>query len=503
MIYRGADILAEARRFGAPKRADPSAVTDGWLAPTSILMIVALLTRIVTFGDPVLHVDDQFYLLGGHEILRGHILYVDFWDRKPPGIFLIYALFALFPDDVLAYQIGATLFAWVTACTIYFGARRFASALGALLGGCSYLLTITLFGGYGGQTPVFYNLLIAFAALLVMPGRVSRPGGQLRQIAAIGICGLALTIKPTALPEALFISVMARQLPSRLFQPGRPFRNLVIIVIILGLPAIAIAGFYLAIGAFYDLWFATVVSIFYRASLGPVALHAGMLYCAIFLTPIFLIAGRGLWDLKIKDRAIARFVTGWLAASVAGFLLVPTFYLHYSLPLMVPLAVASAAAYSLFPTGPMFFGAIALLAVLNGSTLEWRRFHRDKTQYAQLAKLLASCPRASSLFVQDGPVRLYDDFALRRPGRMIFPDHLGLSVERNAIPVDQASETRQILMARPDVVITATPPGQRATSAVWHELRQSLTLQYRKIGSADLPLDRRYTHHLVFCRNFG
>ena len=473
------------------------------MLPTSLLMIVALLTRFVTFGDPVLHVDDQFYLLGGHEILRGHILYVDFWDRKPPGIFLIYALFALFPDDVLAYQIGATLFAWATACTIYFCARRFASAVGALLGGCSYLLTITLFGGYGGQTPIFYNLLIAFAALLVMPGSGPRPGGPWRQIAAIGMCSLALTVKPTALPEALFLSIMARRLPSGLFQLGRPNRNLAIIVLILGLPAIAIASFYIAIGSFYDLWFATVVSIFHRESLGLGSLHAGLFYCAIFLTPLFLIAGRGLWDLKSKNRAMARFVTGWLAVSVAGFLLVPTFYLHYPLPLMVPLAVASAAAYSLFRTGPMFFAAISLLAVLNGSMLGWRQFNRDKTQYAHLVNLVASCPRASSLFVQDGPVRLYDDFALRRPGRMIFPDHLGLSVERNAIPVDQESETKKILMANPDVVITATPPGQRATRAVWSVLRKSLSLQYRQVGSAVLPLDRRYIHHLVFCRNSG
>ena len=50
-----------------------------------LLLIFALLTRMRDFGNPVAHVDEQYYLLVGDGILHGARLYIDLWDRKPPG----------------------------------------------------------------------------------------------------------------------------------------------------------------------------------------------------------------------------------------------------------------------------------------------------------------------------------------------------------------------------------------------------------------------------------
>src|SRR3569833_3787129 len=90
----------------------------------ALLLLVALAVRCVDFGNPVIHVDEQYYLLVGDRLLRGALPYVDIWDRKPIGLFAIFAAIRLLPGDgVLAYQLVATLFAAATAWLVQRGAR--------------------------------------------------------------------------------------------------------------------------------------------------------------------------------------------------------------------------------------------------------------------------------------------------------------------------------------------------------------------------------------------
>ncbi len=61
-----------------------------------ILLAVAILARALTFGNPVVHVDEEFYFFTGHSMWQGAWPFVDVWDRKPVGLFLLYALPAAF-----------------------------------------------------------------------------------------------------------------------------------------------------------------------------------------------------------------------------------------------------------------------------------------------------------------------------------------------------------------------------------------------------------------------
>jgi hypothetical protein len=122
---------------------------EGWTRRTALWMAIlfvlaALALRCSTFGNPGLGVDEQFYLLVGKFMHQGVLPYVDVWDRKPLGLFLLYGLFASLPNPVIGFQIAASLFAaanaWViarilTACMTGPAARQ-----GALLGGLAYLL---------------------------------------------------------------------------------------------------------------------------------------------------------------------------------------------------------------------------------------------------------------------------------------------------------------------------------------------------------------------------
>ena len=82
-----------------------------WPAPREllkaglILALFTLATRLWTFGNPLINVDEQFYVLTGDRLLHGVLPYVDIWDRKPIGLFLIYAFVCrLFANPVIGYR---------------------------------------------------------------------------------------------------------------------------------------------------------------------------------------------------------------------------------------------------------------------------------------------------------------------------------------------------------------------------------------------------------------
>ena len=122
---------------------DTSGVTPSPLASTRVAVLliiaVAVATRIVSWWNPVAHPDDQFYLLAGEQLLAGHWPYVDVWDRKPLGLFLIYAGVASLGGGILMLNLVATAFAAATALVIRQMALRFAGPVGATMSALAYL----------------------------------------------------------------------------------------------------------------------------------------------------------------------------------------------------------------------------------------------------------------------------------------------------------------------------------------------------------------------------
>ena len=138
-----------------------------WLVPV-LLMLLAVAARAQTFGNPVLGYDEQFYLLVGDRMLHGAIPFVDIFDRKPIGLFLIYAGIRLLGGEgTLQYELVALLVAWSTAVLVWRFARRLTAAPGALAAAAAYLIWLDFMEGEGGQAPVFFNLPMIGAALLV------------------------------------------------------------------------------------------------------------------------------------------------------------------------------------------------------------------------------------------------------------------------------------------------------------------------------------------------
>ena len=73
-----------------------------WLAPL-VLALAVVATRAIWLGDPAADYDEQLYSLIGLRWLDGALPYADLWDRKPAGLFALFAM---------AHAVGGPPFSW-------------------------------------------------------------------------------------------------------------------------------------------------------------------------------------------------------------------------------------------------------------------------------------------------------------------------------------------------------------------------------------------------------
>ncbi|MFM6930646.1 MAG: hypothetical protein ACKOUT_00205 [Novosphingobium sp.] len=416
-------------------------------AQLGLMLLVGLVTRASVFGDLSYFSDELFYFLAGQRMHDGLLPYVDVWDRKGPALFLTYYLIAGVSRSVWAYQITAWLFASATAFVIARIALRFTSTQGALAAGGVYLFSLALFGGAGGQSPVFYNLWIALAALLVLRGHWRG------MLAAMALAGLAIAYKQSAAPEALFLGFAALW---RLRKDGIKGAGLVRRILLLAfagaLPFALFSLFYLAIGHFDAFWHAMVTSNL-RKAYDPVGDHwvrIGAL--AKLSSPLLLGAVAGL---VLADRTKPRlFMVGWIAAALVGFVLVPNFYEHYLLPVLVPLSVASAALFNRGAVGLGAAAAAALVFAANSPMFAFAKRAEARVAMEGIAADIRARNPNPRLFVYEGPVWLYAMLESYPPSPLLNNFHLYFPPEDGVSQFNPAAEVQRNLAWKPDVIVT-------------------------------------------------
>ena len=85
-----------------------------------VIVLLSVMVRWQTFGNPAIGFDEQFYLLVGDRMWHGVIPYVDIFDRKPIGLFIIYAIADVIgKDGFLQYKVIALVSVVATAYLIY------------------------------------------------------------------------------------------------------------------------------------------------------------------------------------------------------------------------------------------------------------------------------------------------------------------------------------------------------------------------------------------------
>lgn len=169
-----------------------------WLAPLAFGLV--LLSFLCGSPWPLTHVigrlDQAVYVLGGAEWVQGHIPYRDFWDNKPPSIYLL---------NAIAWKLsGGCLGIWVISLACATGGVLLFFDICRRLYGAAALPVTALYlaetAPHAGPDVVNdFILFLTLAALRIFLGRAARPGGLWPAGFLLGlIWAIALLFRPNA-----------------------------------------------------------------------------------------------------------------------------------------------------------------------------------------------------------------------------------------------------------------------------------------------------------------
>ncbi len=496
-------LVANRPMKDALRRAEAAMGSPG-LWGGMLLLLAALAIRAIQFGNPVIDFDEQFYLLVGDRILHGAVPFVDIWDRKPVGLYLIYSGARLLGGDgVIAYQLLATAVAAGTAWLIARIAGRIAPAPGGIVAGLIYLIFLSANGGDGGQAPVFYNALTALAGLGVVRV-IERPHFDRWSFATgcavMAILGVAIQVKYTVVFEGIFFGLA---LMITAYRKGCPP------VLVLGATAIWVMLALLPTGtAFLWYWwhgdsdafmFANFQSVFMRVSSTGDDLSRRVRRILVRTVPMALPAiAACLYARKARNengtQDVQRFVTCWVIVALAAVIGFGTYHNHYALPLLLPLAIAGAHFYSRW-----FFTIrwprsrrtlvipVAALVALAGILLAWHdisrtRRYRGTAEPTYAAANFMKSRMKGCIFVFNGDPIFYQLTQSCLPTPFVFTTLLSETRDAETLGIDPMQELRRVMASHPQFVVTHDGfPFSEAKPDAWAYMKTVLDRDYRLV----------------------
>ncbi len=464
---------------------------------------MAILTRAMVFGNPFIFADEEFYMFVGGRMLHGELPFVDVWDRKPIGIFLLYEVFHLFgPWRVWAYQTFALLSAWATSILCLKVARFIAPAGGALLAGCLYLVWTANSQGCGGQTPIFYNLLTVWAILLITRFLARQTRLSLFQTGAgvMALFGLALQIKTSVVFEGVYVGLYLMWLTYR------QDRNLMKVVPyalawcgIALVPTVAAMLFYVLAGHFQEWWFANVISIFLKKPSPVASLHQWLhtVYWGLVMLGILLITTilRLIFRKQTADcQTLSRFLGGWAWTAFAGFAIFNTFTKHYSLPLYPAFFIFAAPLW----TSRLSRLWLVLLLVWGGIRAydAEKRLHKASNLTTLKKVLPVFSAQPGCIYNYDTPDTFTDSLPYCHLTRFPFSGHLGTDTEKHALGIDPVQEIKAILARKPLYILISADDSDR-NPYINHDTFNVLIKEIRQHYEAIYGVVQRYAFNGV------
>lgn len=455
----------------------------------ALILLASFACRMAWFGDQVVDFDEQLYSLIGQRMLQGDLPYVDLWDRKPIGLFALFALaHAIGGPDAIAYQVLAALFATAGAWLVYFLARHLADNATACGVALAYPALINAYGSLSGQSEVFLNPPLLGMVLLIVG--MDRGRSLPKAFAAMALGGLALQIKPTAAPQCLALGLMALW-HFRALAPGR----LALLALAFGLvglvPSLLTALVYALLGEFDWYWYATFTSNLARVSATGQRLSLEQLQA---LMPLLAIALGGLyaaWRLNPPtNRRVYGLICLWSLSTLGGIYLLNQVLLYY-FAAFVPCALLLAlplldrkSKLGWMPLAVLLGAAVLLLNLPN-------RFQETQASRAAVGRLVTAIrPHVSAggpcLLVFDGPTALYRLTGSCLPSRIVYPDHWNNVMERETLGIDRPAELRRVLAGKPGAIVTADRPVAVQDPDTLALVQRALASDYRPDASATI-----------------
>lgn len=466
------------------------------------LFLAAVILRSGLLGNPLVGDDEQFYLLVADRMWHGDVPYIDIFDRKPYGLFLLFAgMRALGGEGLIASQTIALLFAAVTAFAVTAAAATRVAYRSAVMAGLFYLVILEPMAGGTTQAPIFFNFLTATAGWLVLGTRpdLSVPGDLRRACWAMLLCGLAIQIKTNVAFESVAIGGWLVWRLSR-SRPLFDAATLATLFVAIGVaPTFITACGFAMTGHFDAWWFANVQSQFAKTggfdseSMGRLA---GMLVQG---GPVLIAGIAGVLLTPSGERRVL--LGGWLLMSLIEAFSIGNFWIQYLLPTAVVTSISAAEVFARPKWGRNAFLLLVIPPALITVGFSWMHTQRgERTLNAALAALPADVS-TTCMLTYDAPVSLlqFSHACLVTP--YIFVDEFRSQAEAHALPVDATTGLRAALAHRPGVIVAVEHSQWRNRNRVNDALlRTALTRNYRKIAIVPRELYTNDPESLVIWR---
>jgi hypothetical protein len=430
------------------------------LVPLAVLLLLpGLLTGPSLDPSIFTHVADQ--------VGNGAVLYVDAWDHKPPGTYLLYAAAMRAVPFLDPWPVAWLLSVAATAgsgATLYAALRRLAldrwpallASAGAVAAMAQYLTALG-----GGLTEPIAVLPLSVALLLALDRT-----GPMRGLAAGALLGAAVATSIPVIPGAVAVAGLL------VAGPGVTRRATTVLALAAG--GVAVAGamlLWLAVSGALPAAVDAVIG--YAAAYRSTNQAAGATLSApvaawTMLSFLFLVVPAALGLLAgLRGEAARRGVTlassAWLLLSLALFVYQGRFFAHYAIPLAIPLGILAGIGLeraSKLGSRTLIHGtfAVALLisiaAGLAGGLMEFEPVARDHQRSGGLASVIqAETGADDQIWVWGNETELY--LAADRPSATRYSYLYPLVTPGYSTPEMVAATLRQLEAAPPALVIDA------------------------------------------------
>ncbi len=431
-----------------------------WLA---LIVLVAVIVRAPYLGDPAADHDEQLYSVIGQGWLAGELPYRDMWDRKPPGLFLIFAAFHwIGGPGPWAFQIPGVIATAAAGIILYKLALRIGTQIGALTGTALFLLNIPLFLLHLGQSETYQlPLLLGSFALMLQSFELTKPRKVLQKLSlAMLLGGVALQIKYGILPICVMLGCFAIYRLYRMQWTWIAMAATALLFATLGLlPTLLFAVYFLANGAFWEFFDANFVSIFYRAPMPDDLASRFRIHMILAAFPLCVFAILGNFEARRRtELRTSNTRYSLLTFTVAGFasvLLLGQPYMHYFTPLL-PFMCLLAVPFFSYSSSNKLFAAVAVGAAMVTASFDeqvMRTLTHRHSITALTQAIVTNTPEDECLFIFAGPTILYETTNRCIPSRLVYPDHFTNPRERNAMPLDPFEELERVLAKRPAAIV--------------------------------------------------
>jgi hypothetical protein len=279
-----------------------------------------------------------------HQMVGGDLLYVDAWDHKPPGAYLVLGAGLVALQSLSPWLVSWLITVLATAGTglgvasalAALGVRRGAAYLAAGVAVAFMAQYLTALGG--GLTEPLAALPAVWALVLVLWKSLTP-----RRLVLIGLLlGLAALTSFQLLPAAVCVTGLGLASPMGRDR-WRALRNIAIgaavPLLVVGLALLAAGNLPAAVDAVFGYGAA------YRASSAAYggelarAPAAWTLLSALVLVAPATLGGLELWRAGHRQRQVLYSMMGWIGLAIAIFVYQGRFIAHYAIPLAIPAGV--------------------------------------------------------------------------------------------------------------------------------------------------------------------